>query len=223
MDSNTSKRNTRFLNTSAILQHSTLSAKPHQTLPGASKQIPVGHRDFPSRKHPQEQENGNQNTVANKKRLFSGDDHYNKSSKIGHGVKRESPWESYIQAYQLKFDRFITVAIRRKRIRRLVIVRTLPDTDGTLVQMLYEIRHDRFLAVVDAFLHEGLYHIVFERPAISLGQLVGCPSYPSEIELKAILGQVRRDGDEAEKPMLREIDCGRACISCLQTTRPWDS
>jgi len=107
------------------------------------------------------------------------------------GMKNESPWKSYKKVFQLKLDRFITVAVRKEPLRKRVVVKSFsgPDSHEKL-HMLHHIRHDNFVAVLESFSFEGSFYVILERMDISLVQIVASPPYPGEQELAAILGQV---------------------------------
>ena len=107
------------------------------------------------------------------------------------GMKDESPWESYWKIFQLKFDRFVTVAVRKEPLRKCVIVKKFSESDSQEeLRMMHSIRHDHIVTVLETFRFEGSFYIVLERMAISLVQIVASPPYPGEQELAAILGQV---------------------------------
>ncbi len=107
------------------------------------------------------------------------------------GMKNESPWKSYKKVFQLKLDRFITVAVRKEPLRKRVVVKSFsgPDSHEKL-HMLHHIRHDNFVAVLESFSFEESFYVILERMDISLVQIVASPPYPGEQELAAILGQV---------------------------------
>ncbi len=107
------------------------------------------------------------------------------------GMKDESPWESYWKIFQLKFDRFVTVAVRKEPFRERVVVKSFsgPDSQEEL-RMIHNTRHDNIVAVLETFRFDGSFYVILERMGISLLQIVASPPYPGEQELAAISGQV---------------------------------
>ncbi len=107
------------------------------------------------------------------------------------GMKNESPWKSYRKIFQLKLDRFITVAVRRESLRKRVVVKSFsrPDSHEKL-HMLHHIRHDNFVAVLESFSFEEFFYVILERMNISLVQIVASSLYLDEQELAAILEQI---------------------------------
>ena len=103
------------------------------------------------------------------------------------------PWESYWKIFQLKFNRFVTVAVPKEPLRKYVIVKRFSESDSQEeLRMIHSIRHDHIVTVLETFRFEGSFYVVLERMAISLVQIVASPPYPGEQELAAILGQVYR-------------------------------
>ena len=107
------------------------------------------------------------------------------------GMKDESPWEHYWKIFQLKFDRFVTVAVQKEPLRKCVIVKSFSESDcQEELRMIHSIRHNHIVTVLETFRFEDSFYVVLERMAISLVQIVASPPYPGEQELAAILGQV---------------------------------
>ncbi len=115
-------------------------------------------------------------------------------------MKNESPWKSYRKIFQLKLDRFITVAVRREPLRKRVVVKSFSGSDShEKLHMLHHIRHDNFVAVLESFSFEESFYVILERMNISLVQIVASPSYPGEQELATILGQVNLANDMSRR------------------------
>ncbi len=109
------------------------------------------------------------------------------------GVKNESPWNTYKKRFQVKLDRWVTVADRRESVRKRVVVKSFSGQDSyDDLRMLYHIRHGNFVTVLESFRFEGSFYVILERLPISLVQVVASPPYPGEQELAAIMGQVNR-------------------------------
>jgi hypothetical protein len=109
-----------------------------------------------------------------------------------YGVKDASPWESYRKIYQLKFDRFVTVAVQNEPLLKCGIVKRFsgPECKEKL-QLIRSVRHDKIVTVLETFRFEDAFYVILERMSISLTQIVASPPYPGEQELVAIAGQVR--------------------------------
>ena len=103
-------------------------------------------------------------------------------------MKDESPWESYWKIFQLKFDLFVTVAVRKEPLRKCVIVKNFSESDfQEKLRIIHSIRHDYIVTVLKTFRFEGSFYVVLEGMAISLVQIVASPPYLDEQKLAAIL------------------------------------
>lgn len=106
-------------------------------------------------------------------------------------IKNESPWHSLQKVYELKFDGYIAVAVRKPPSCELVTVKNFLGSDSDKkVKRLQQTQHQNFVAFLEAFHFEGAVHVVLDYIPISLAHLVASPAYPSELQLAAILGQV---------------------------------
>lgn len=101
----------------------------------------------------------------------------------------ESPWEHFQSVYELKFDAFVTVAIRKVPAFDTETVKKVKKLD-----MLQRIRHENFVAFLEAYQFQNCSYAILQHEDISLARIVASPPYPNELELAAILGQVRRRG-----------------------------
>lgn len=68
---------------------------------------------------------------------------------------------------------------------------TEPNCDEKL-DMLQQIRHENFVAFLESFRFQECSYAVLQHVSISLVQIVASPPYPTELQLAAIIGQVRR-------------------------------
>ena len=107
-------------------------------------------------------------------------------------IKRESPWNYFREHYELNLGGFVSVASNRAYPHDLFTVKRLkgPD-DAREVRMLQESRHNSFHGMLECFSFEGAYYAVFEHVPISLAHVAKSPPFLTEVELAAILGQVR--------------------------------
>ena len=112
-------------------------------------------------------------------------------SVTSHPIKSGSPWEHYIARYELNLDDHIYI-VSHKTSFDTFMMKCLkgPDADKK-VAMLERVQHRSFLRMVDCFNFEDSYYPVFPHMAMPLSQIIHSPPYPTEIELAAVLGQVR--------------------------------
>lgn len=107
-------------------------------------------------------------------------------------IKHESPWKSFQKVYELKFDNYNTVAIRKALPCEVVTVKGFTESEvDEKLDMLQRIRHENFVAFLGSFQFEQGSYAVLEHVPVSLAQIVASPPYPTELQLAAMLGQVR--------------------------------
>ena len=106
-------------------------------------------------------------------------------------VKHESPWITYQKAYELKFDQYITVAVRRRPYSGRVVIRDFDAREASYkLGVLRKISHERFVTLLDVFQSETKVFAVFDHSFTSLKQVVDCAAFPSRHQLTAIISQV---------------------------------
>lgn len=111
-------------------------------------------------------------------------------------IKDESPWKRFQRVYELKFNEFTTIATRKVSPCEVVIVKDFQILNGTKkLDMLRHIRHENFVAFLESFQFQGRHYAVLEHVSISLAQIAASPPYPTELQLAAIIGQVRLHSD----------------------------
>jgi hypothetical protein len=101
-----------------------------------------------------------------------------------------SPWEKYEKAYDLELGGPVVGAVQKASPVQLVHVRAFPQRADTTLSMIRRIQHNNVFAALDVFMTDEILYIVFEHMPLSLDQLVGCPAYPNEEQLAAVVGQV---------------------------------
>jgi hypothetical protein len=107
-------------------------------------------------------------------------------------VKHESPWKTYKKGYELKLDKYITVAAHLFPHSGKVAIKEYARSEAERnLEMLNTVRHVRFIRALELFEWDQTCYAVFEHVFVSLVQVVACPAYPTERQLAAILGQVR--------------------------------
>lgn len=112
------------------------------------------------------------------------------------GIHDESPWNRFQKVYELKFEDFTTVAMRKASPCEVVMVKELQTPDSVeKLRMLQQIRHENFIAFLESFQYQERSYAILEHIPISLSQIAASPPYPTELQLAAILGQVRWRGD----------------------------
>jgi hypothetical protein len=101
-----------------------------------------------------------------------------------------SPWEKDEKAYDLELGGPIVGAVQKASPVQLVHVRAFPQRADTTRSMIRRIQHNNVVAALDIFMTDEILYIVFEHMPLSLDQLVGCPAYPNEEQLAAVVVQV---------------------------------
>jgi len=108
-------------------------------------------------------------------------------------TKYESPWKTLQKVYELKLKDFTTVAARFFSPCELVTVKLFEKPADGGLDMLQQIRHENFVTFLESYQFEECSYPILEHVAISLVQIVTSPPYPTELQLAAIIGQVRCD------------------------------
>jgi hypothetical protein len=106
-------------------------------------------------------------------------------------IRSESPWEHYIVRYQLNLDDHIYI-VSGKISLDTFMMKCLkgPDAEKKMA-MLERVQHKSFLPMLECFNFEDFYYPVFPHMVMPLSQVIHSPPYPTELELAAVLGQVR--------------------------------
>lgn len=74
-------------------------------------------------------------------------------------LKDASPRHSYWRVFQLKFDGFVTVAVRKEPLRKCVVVKTFSERSSQEeIRMIHSVRHDSLVSVLEAFRFEGSFY-----------------------------------------------------------------
>ena len=106
-------------------------------------------------------------------------------------IKYASPWDSYDEKYELQFDIFITVAVKKDSPSALSTIKKFDQSSSDeKLLILQTLRHKCFSIPLDVFRFEESLYIVFEYISVSLFEVVRCPAYPNEEQLGAIFEQV---------------------------------
>lgn len=109
------------------------------------------------------------------------------------GTHDESPWNRFQKAYELKFEVFTTVAMRKASPCEVVMVKEFQTPEGIeKLRILQQIRHENFITFLESFQLQESSYAILKHVSISLSQISASPPYPTELQLAAILGQVRR-------------------------------
>jgi len=105
----------------------------------------------------------------------------------------ESPWERYTEEYDLDLGGPVVVSVRKAPPVELVQVRAFPtSTAEKTLHMFRHIQHNKIVTALDAFTTDDFLYVVPEHMPVTLEQIVRCPAYADERQLRAILGQVGR-------------------------------
>jgi hypothetical protein len=106
-------------------------------------------------------------------------------------VRYETPWNTYKRGYELKFDRYVTVAVRRFPDSGRVVIKDFDARDASdKLNVLRKISHERFVTVLEVFRTDTKVFAVFDHSFTSLKQVVDSAAFPSRKQLTAILSQV---------------------------------
>ena len=108
-------------------------------------------------------------------------------------VRMGSPWDSYTKVLNVEhLDNSITVAERTAPHSGLVAIKVFPSAVAEkALERHQRVTHENIVDVLDAFTTDTSLYIVLEHLPISLLQIVEGAKYPSELQLAAILKQVR--------------------------------
>jgi hypothetical protein len=102
-----------------------------------------------------------------------------------------SPWERYIERYELNLDHHIYIVSDKSSLDTFMM-KCLEGPDAAeKVAMLERVQHRSFLPMLECFNFANSYYSVFPHMAMPLSQVIHSPPYPDELELAAVLGQVR--------------------------------
>jgi hypothetical protein len=80
------------------------------------------------------------------------------------------------------------------------------------VAMLEKVQHKSFLPMLECFNFDNVYYPVFPHMTMPLSQVIHSPPYPTELELSAVLEQVRSHSVLVES-LLTGIDSQRPSVS----------
>lgn len=127
-------------------------------------------------------------------------------------TKYESPWKTFQKVYDLKLKDFTTVAARIFPPCELVTVKLFEKPADGGLDMLQQIRHENFVTFLESYQFEECSYSIFEHVAISLVQIVTSPPYPTELQLAAIIGQVRCDIQGFTGYLLKQVLNGLAYL-----------
>lgn len=108
--------------------------------------------------------------------------------------RNDSPWKSYDRGYELELSRHVTVivAVQKEPRSELVNIRnfTKPEMETALYRY-QTVRHSSFITALESFITYDHLYIVLEHMPISLVNIVEVSTYPTEVQLVAILAPVK--------------------------------
>ena len=88
------------------------------------------------------------------------------------GTHDESPWNRFQKTYELKFEVFTTVAMRKASPCEVVMVKEFQTPEGIeKLRMLQQIRHENFIAFLESFQLQQSSYAILEHVSISLSQI----------------------------------------------------
>lgn len=109
------------------------------------------------------------------------------------GIKLISPWLSYERICDLRLgaDHHVTVAQQMASPHQQVAVRRFPgNIVNNELQMLQQVRHTSFVAVLEAFRFEEMTYVVFEHMHVSFYEMERSRKRVRTLHLPALLGPV---------------------------------
>ncbi|CAM1503421.1 Fc.00g081970.m01.CDS01 [Cosmosporella sp. VM-42] len=108
-------------------------------------------------------------------------------------LRSESLWKYYTKSPITALDLGGSVVLARKMAapEDLVAVRQVPRgrMDQKEVEAFCLLKHHNVMTVLEAFMTDGFFYLVFEEMSLSLDHLVTSPMYPDCRQLGTILGQ----------------------------------
>lgn len=108
-------------------------------------------------------------------------------------IRQQSPWNKYKPVLKCDIAGKVIIATQRSNPSRVQAVREYPKSGAEkLIQRFNCLRHANILSSRDCYIDSNhLYAFVDDFP-LTLGNLVSAPGiYPTEVEMAAIMSQVR--------------------------------
>ena len=132
-------------------------------------------------------------------------------------IKQQSPWTVYEKGHELKFDQYVTVAARKAPDSGIAAIKTITSRDtNRKLGMLRRVCNKRFVRLLEVFDFDGGVFAVFEHTPTSLKQVVDSAAYPTELQLVAILAQVRPSTHYIIHRVVDTNRLWRACSICVR-------
>lgn len=127
-------------------------------------------------------------------------------------IRLGSPWEHYIKRYELNLADHIYIVSDKTSLETFMI-KCLegPDAENK-VAMLERVQHKTFLPMLECFNFDNVFYPVFPHMTMPLSQVIHSPPYPTELELAAVLEQVRSHSVLVAS-LLTGIDSQRPSVS----------
>jgi hypothetical protein len=125
-------------------------------------------------------------------------------------VRQECPWDTFWPLMTCDIAGPVTIATLRSRPSRLQAIRRYPAEDAKrLVARFEHSSHPSILSTRECYLDASFVYALVDDFPFSLGHLVSSAIFPSELELGAILAQVRiSSAGHSETSLLTEKDSG---------------
>ena len=106
-----------------------------------------------------------------------------------------SPWNKYKKRFSLDLGGLVIIADRKHTSNKegnVVVVKCISGSENSdKLRMIDRIQHENFVNYFEFYDFDRSFYLVSQGLVVSLAEIVMCPDYPTEIELAAILGQVR--------------------------------
>lgn len=106
-----------------------------------------------------------------------------------------SPWDKYKKRFSLDLGGLVIIADRKHTSNKegnVVVVKCISGSENSdKLRMINRIQHENFVNYFEFYDFDRSFYLVSQGLVVSLAEIIMCPGYPTEIELVAILGQVR--------------------------------
>jgi hypothetical protein len=106
--------------------------------------------------------------------------------------RRGSVWAQYKQCFELELNGKVDIAVPRASTPKLVVIRRAATSDFNRQanELLQIMKQPYFAKCFEVFGSVSSPYFVCEYLSLTLGHLLAVPTFPTEVEVRAIAGQV---------------------------------
>lgn len=110
---------------------------------------------------------------------------------VGIVVRDESPWDTFKKEYECDLAGATEVVSRKAGPRCVYSLRRFPGkTPDQLLARVLSIHHENIASALEYFFTSGTTYAIGEFFPLTLGHVVACKAFPTQVQLTAILVQV---------------------------------